>query len=143
MGSRNSAGIRSLGALAAVCAAAAAIGLAPTAPIRADEPSAKSEPMSYWMKKKLEYSQNTLAAIATADFDRIVQNANAMRNLSKVEGFIRGQTPGYREELQMFDKAAVEIARQAQRENVEGAALAFTQLTISCVNCHKTLRPAK
>jgi hypothetical protein len=111
--------------------------------LSAAEPAAKAETTSYWMKKKLEHSQNMLAGIATADFDKIIENGAAMRNLSKVEGFIRGQAPGYREELQIFDKACAEIVRQARRENVEGAALAFTQLTISCVNCHQILRHPK
>jgi hypothetical protein len=52
----------------------------------------KEQPTSFWMKKKLEYSQNILGGIANADFDKIVENAEAMRGLSKVEGFIRGQT---------------------------------------------------
>ena len=108
-----------------------------------DPPSANQQPTSFWMKKKLEYSQNTLAAIATADFDKIIENAQAMRNLSKVEGFIRGQNLGYRTQLHIFDEANAEIIHQAKKENVEGAALAFTQLTISCVNCHKVLRSNK
>lgn len=100
----------------------------------------KEQPVSFWMKKKLDYSQNILAGIATADFDKIVENAEAMRKLSSVEGFIRGQTPGYRTQLHIFEESADEIIRQAKKDNVEGTALAFTQLTVSCVNCHKHLR---
>jgi hypothetical protein len=95
---------------------------------------------SFWMRKKLDYSQNILAGIATADFDKIVQNAQAMQALSKIEGFVRGRTPGYRTQLQIFEESTKEIVHQASRDNVEGAALAFTQLTINCVNCHKQLR---
>lgn len=103
----------------------------------------KSQPTSFWMQKKLEYSKNILAGIATADFDQIVANGEAMRKLSTIEGFIRGQMPGYRAQLQIFEESADEIVRQGKNDNVEGAALAFTQLTISCVNCHKQLRAAK
>jgi hypothetical protein len=98
---------------------------------------------SFWMKKKLDFSQQLLAGLATADFDAIVTNAQSMRSLSKVEGFIRGQTPGYRKQLRFFDEANAEIIRQAQNDNLDGAALAFTQLTMSCVNCHKHLRELK
>lgn len=107
------------------------------------QPTESGQPASYWMKKKLEYSQNILAGIATADYEKIVANAESMRNLSKIEGFIRGQTPGYRTQLHIFQESADEIVRQAKRDNVDGAALAFTQLTISCVNCHKHLREMK
>jgi hypothetical protein len=107
-----------------------------------DEPpdGSKAQPASFWMKKKLDYSQNILAGIATADFDKVVESAEAMRLLSKVESFIRGRTPGYRTQLHLFEESTDEIIRQAKKDNVEGAALAFTQLTVSCVNCHKQLR---
>jgi len=121
------------------------LGPATISPAAGDEKDAAAgqEPMSFWMKKKLDYSQNILAGIAVGDFDRIAENAESMRALSKVEGFVRGRTPGYRTQLQIFEEATSEIIRQANKDNVEGAALAFTQVTISCVNCHKRLRETK
>lgn len=110
----------------------------PQAP--ADE---SSEEASVWMRRKLDYSQQILGGIAEADFDRIATNAKAMRALSKVEGFVRGRTPGYRSQLQIFENAADQLIKHAEKDNVDGAALAFTQLTISCVNCHKHLRESK
>ena len=107
------------------------------------ETTGKDQPVSFWMKKKLEYSQNILAGIANADFDKIVANAESMRKLSTIEGFIRGKTPGYRTQLHIFEESTDEIIRQAKKDNVDGAALAFTQLSISCVNCHKQLRETK
>lgn len=103
----------------------------------------KNQPTNFWMRKKLEYSQNILAGITSADLDKVVANAEAMRKLSTIEGFLHGQTPGYRTQLHIFEESADEIIRQGKKDNVEGAALAFTQLTISCVNCHKQLRETK
>jgi hypothetical protein len=125
---------------AALCAMMAGSLFADTATAQEKEAASKEQPASFWMKKKLEYSQNILGGIANADFDKIVQNAEAMRSVSKVEGFVRRQTPGYRTQLHIFEESADEIIRQGKKDNVEGAALAFTQLTISCVNCHKHLR---
>jgi len=124
----------------AICFAFASSWLLSTANGQNKDDAGQKQPASFWMKKKLEYSQNILAGIATADFDKIAENAQSMKNLSKIEGFIRGQSPGYRTQLHIFEESADEIARQAKKDNVEGAALAFTQLTISCVNCHKHLR---
>jgi hypothetical protein len=109
----------------------------------AQQPGEKSQPTSFWMQKKLEYSQNILSGLVTSDCDKIVANAQSMRNLSKIEGFVRGQTPGYRTQLHLFEESADEIIRQAKKDNVEGATLAFAQLTVSCVNCHKHLRETK
>lgn len=99
-----------------------------------------AQPTTIWMKKKLDYAQNILGGIAEADYDRIAKNAASMKALGRIEGFVRGRTPGYRTQLQIFQDATDELLRQAEKENVDGAALAFTQLTISCVNCHKQLR---
>jgi hypothetical protein len=104
------------------------------------KPAAPEQTVSFWMRKKLEFSQAILGAITTADYEKIEENGKAMHKLSRVEGFIRRQTPGYQTQLRIFDESAAEIIRQAQRQNVDGAALAFTQMTISCVNCHKRLR---
>lgn len=103
----------------------------------------KEQSTSFWMERKLRLSQELLAGITAADFDKIAVSAQAMRALNKVEAFVRSRTPGYRTQLQIFDESLAEIARQADKDNVEGAALGFTQLTISCVNCHKQLRAAK
>ena len=103
----------------------------------------KERSASFWMERKLHLSKDLLAGITAADFDKIAVSAQAMRGLNKVEAFIRSRTPGYRTQLQIFDESLAEIVEQADKDNVEGAALAFTQLTISCVNCHKQIRAAK
>lgn len=105
-----------------------------------DEAKPAEEGPSVWMRKKMEYSQHLLEGIATGDLDKVADNARAMQGLSKVEAFVRGRTPAYRTQLQIFQAATEDIIRQADKDNLDGAALAFTQLTISCVNCHKHLR---
>ena len=95
---------------------------------------------SIWMKKKLDYSQNILAGITAEDFDKIADNARAMKGLGKFEAFVRSRNAAYTRQLQAFEDINDEIIRQADNDNVEGVALAFTQLTVSCVNCHKHLR---
>lgn len=110
------------------------------APRKSGDSPAETHTTSVWMKKKLEYSQNIFGGIAAGDFDKIVQNAEKLRALNKVEVFVRGRTAAYGTQLNMFQDANEEIIRQANKDNLEGATLAFTQLTLSCVNCHKHLR---
>ena len=41
-----------------------------------DDPSKdKGKPESFWMKKKLDYSQQILAGLTKGDFDLLMQNA--------------------------------------------------------------------
>jgi hypothetical protein len=103
----------------------------------------EGEPVSFWMKKKLELSKNVLEGIASGDCDQIAQSARTMRGLSKIEAFMRARNPGYRGQLLTFEMSLDEIIRQANQNNLEGVTLGFNQLTVSCVQCHKQLRETK
>jgi hypothetical protein len=103
-----------------------------------DEP--KDDEPSIWMKQKLAYSQRILNGLATEDYEMIAENATAMKGLSRIEGFVRSKTEGYRTQLKTFEFATSELIRNSEQENLDGATLAFTQMTISCVNCHKEIR---
>lgn len=100
----------------------------------------EKKPVSFWMEKKLQYSQEMLAGLVTGDLEDIAVKAEQMRFLSKVEGWVRKGKTGYKEQLQAFDFANAEIERYAKAKNLEGATMAFQQLTISCVSCHALLR---
>jgi len=102
----------------------------------------KDQPMSFWMEKKLEYSKDILAALAAGEFVEIERYAERMRLVGKIEGFVRGRSPSYATHLESFDLATRELKRQAHAESIEGATLAFNQLTTSCVTCHQTIREA-
>jgi hypothetical protein len=60
-----------------------------------------------------------------ADFDAIVQSTAKLKTLSKLEGFVRRPTAGYRTHLRSFEFAVDEMQKQARRKNVEGVALGF------------------
>lgn len=100
----------------------------------------KADPKSFWMKKKLDYSKSILEGLANADFEIIGKDARAMNNLSQIEKWVRANTPEYRTQLRIFRFANEQLIEQADRENLDGASLAFVQLTLSCVNCHKVVR---
>jgi hypothetical protein len=111
----------------------------------ADEPQ-EEKPASYWMRKKLEYSEKILGGLAAADFETIGKTARTMNSLTHMEKWVRGTVPEYRTQLQLFQNANEQIIRAADKQNLDGAALAYVQLTLSCVNCHKVVRdlgPAK
>jgi len=115
-----------------------------TASLNADQPQKtkeeESKDPSVWMRMKLEYSQKILEGVTKGDFALIEDNATKMRGLNRFERFVRGRWEGYAEQLQTFQQANDELIKQARKNNVEGATLAFTQMTISCVTCHKKLR---
>ena len=101
----------------------------------------ESEP-SYWMTKKMEYSQNVLRGLAKADFAAIEKNARSMNDLTQIEKWIRGNTPEYKRHVAGFQAANKGLIQMAQDKNIDGATLAYMQLTMSCVQCHKLVRDA-
>jgi cytochrome c556 len=107
--------------------------------VGAQDEQKKQEP-SYWMKQKLAYSQQILNGLAQEDYELIAKSATAMKGLNTIESFVRQRPEGYRTQLKTFQFSVDELIRHAEDDNLDGATLAFTQMTISCVNCHKELR---
>jgi len=123
-----------------ICVAATAVALSGWM-AWAQKP-AEAEP-NFWMKKKLESSQHILAGLATADFDQISKSAKSMNNLTQIERWTRRtNAEEYRTQLRVFRFANEDLVREADKKNIEGVSLAFSQLTLSCVNCHKLIRDA-
>lgn len=98
---------------------------------------------SYWMKRKLELSQDVLQGLALEDYEKISEAARTMDKLNAIESFVRGRNESYKAQLDMFRYANKALIRSAEKQNLDGATLAFNQLTLSCVNCHKQLRDDK
>jgi hypothetical protein len=109
-----------------------------TGAFAADAPDEKKP--SFWMEKKLEYSQKILAALATQDFQEIGKKAHSLAALNQMERWVRAGVPEYQAQLHIFQNANQQLINAANHENLDAAALAYVQLTMSCVNCHKVIR---
>ena len=108
------------------------------------EPKNPQDSESVWMKRKLQMSHKIMEGLSRGDLETVGSSARTMRALSKIEGWARrSDTKEYRRQLKFFDLANSEIIKQAESDNLNGATLAFTQMTISCVACHQHLRDQK
>jgi hypothetical protein len=95
---------------------------------------------SVWMKQKLVATQNILEGMTRADYEMIGKNAAGMQLLSYLEAWVRADLPDYRAQLRAFEHANSAIVRAARDKNLDGVTIAYTQLTISCMQCHKIVR---
>ncbi len=91
------------------------------------------------MEKKLHLSQAILAGIVKEDYAGISTNADRLLQLAKVE-WIQKDTPEYREHLKDFWIVLEGLKSAAADKNADGTTLAYVQMTLSCVKCHKYLR---
>lgn len=95
------------------------------------------------MKMKLDHSQKILEGIATENYELILANAQKLSRLSQATGWHARQTPEYEMFTLEFRRHADALAKAAKNQNVDAASVAYFQMTISCVSCHKYIRGSK
>jgi cytochrome c556 len=100
----------------------------------------KPNDVSTLMKLKLKHSQKVLEGIAVEDFDMIAKNSQQLALLAQEANWRVYQTPEYRHHSADFQRIAESLTKAAKERNGDAAALAYVQLTMSCVNCHKYVR---
>lgn len=92
------------------------------------------------MTKKLENTQKVLEGLATNDFDMVAKHADELIQISKSAEFRVLKTPKYEVNSNDFRRAAETMIQQAKAKNTDGVALAYVDMTLSCVRCHKHVR---
>lgn len=95
------------------------------------------------MREKLALSQQVLKGLALQDFALMRSGADRLVKLSQASGWTPRQSPEYELFTTEFRRAAAELSRAAADKNIDGATLAYTQMTVSCVSCHKYLRDGR
>lgn len=95
------------------------------------------------MRNKLLFAQRLLEGIALSDFTRISQSAEELMQISKSAEWLVYRTPRYEMHSNEFRRAAETIVQKAQAKNIDGVALAYVDLTLSCVRCHTYVREVR
>lgn len=106
----------------------------------ADKPGAKKLAMKAFMRKKLAASQDVMEGLALEDFDLITKGAKQLQATSAAAEFMVVNDPIYKEHADDFRRIVAKLDRAAREKRVEGATLAFMDLTMTCVECHKYTR---
>lgn len=92
------------------------------------------------MRQKLATSQRILGGLAVADFGLIQTNASSLVTLSGQRGWTALQTPDYELFSTQFRASAEALVKAAKVRDIDAAVEAYSELTVSCVACHKYLR---
>ncbi len=92
------------------------------------------------MKLKLQSAQLTLEALALEDYEALGRHAQQLHLISQETGWNLIQTKQYQLHSSQFRRTAQRIVNAAKRKNLDAASLAYVQLTLSCIECHKHVR---
>jgi len=96
------------------------------------------------MQVKLKRSQALLEALAREDFKQLEEAAVSLVRISKATEFLRAyKTEDYELQARVFQRSAETLAEKAKAKNLDGATLAYMDMTISCVACHSHFRGRK
>jgi hypothetical protein len=99
------------------------------------------------MKAKLIGSQAILEQLMRGEMSAVSESTARMQVMSLMENWFIGnekneRTSKYRQQLNRFDFATKELIRYADDGDVEEAFESYTEMTRTCVQCHKLLRDA-
>jgi hypothetical protein len=92
------------------------------------------------MIEKLKNAQVLLEGLATNDFDKMTKSAERLIEISKAVEWRAYKTPQYDVHTNNFRRAAETIIKKAKEKNVDGATLAYVDMTVTCVRCHQHCR---
>ena len=96
-----------------------------------------------FMQRKLVHAQKVLEAIALEDYRGIEHHAQQLSLLSQAATWNVINTPEYLMHSREFRRAAERMRDAAKQKNLDAAALAYMQMTLKCVECHKHVRKVK
>jgi len=102
--------------------------------------AATDSPLKEEMRFKLHYAQGILEGITTENFSLIATNAQKLKTFSQGALWDLNKTPEYGRLTTDFQRSADALLRAAAAKNIDGATVAYFQLTTSCVTCHRYLR---
>jgi hypothetical protein len=93
------------------------------------------------MAQKLKESQTLLEGLALNDLAKVQASAEELLRISKAAQFRkRLATAKYEYHANSFQRTAETIIEKAKAKNIDGATLAYLDLTMTCVRCHQHTR---
>lgn len=116
-------------------------GMAPSsgAPVAQEQEKVELN-RSKFMRAKVEHSKQIVESLAMENYDSIAQNAQDLMLLMNESMWNAFQTPEYVAMSGEFKAAAEHLREAAHNKNIDGATLAYFEVTLSCVRCHKYVR---
>ncbi len=102
--------------------------------------SRQSDPLERIMLRKLEYAHNVFQALILEDFDAMDRNSERLQRLSEASNWTVIRTHEYTRHSSEFRRTVDALKKAAQEKDLDAAALAYAEMTLKCVQCHKYVR---
>lgn len=101
----------------------------------------KPEPiLRRFMQRKLGATNLVLEGLVTENYELISKGAAELQDISSAEKWRISNDVMYRQQSAEFQRKVGQLKKMAEAKNLDGAALAYFDSTMSCVECHKWVR---
>jgi hypothetical protein len=104
------------------------------------EPAKAEKSVGAFMRRKLELSQQALEGIVNEDYALIKKSADELEKMGRQKEWEVFALDDYQHLSVEFRRIAKSLSQAAEKQNLDGSAMAYMQLTMSCVECHKFTR---
>jgi hypothetical protein len=105
-----------------------------------EPPAVRPDVVGEFMRAKLRHSQDVLEGLTLEDFDKIARGAQELALASQASSWQVLQTEDYARQSAEFRRSCDSLRSAAKAGNLDGAALAWMEVTMKCVQCHKYVR---
>lgn len=95
------------------------------------------------MVDKLKNAQGLIEALAIEDFAKIQKHSDELMRISKAAEWTVYKTPQYEVQTNNFRRALDTLTQKAKAKNLDGATLAYVDMTVTCVRCHQYCRDVR
>ncbi|MBX7166309.1 MAG: hypothetical protein K1X74_08155 [Pirellulales bacterium] len=99
--------------------------------------------VSEFMQQKLVHAEAVLEGVVLEDFEQIATEAQKLSLISLDSTWQVLQSDEYAKQSAEFRRTAQAMAKAADEKNLDGSALAYVEMTMKCVKCHKYVRDVK
>lgn len=106
-------------------------------PVTGQEPVATQQP---FMRAKLVHAQKLLEGLALRDLNSVADHAQKLSLLSLESTWEVYHTGEYEQFSREFRRATQAMSDAAKANNLDQATLAYVDMTLKCVNCHRHVR---
>jgi hypothetical protein len=102
--------------------------------------ASQEEAVRQLMRAKAGYAHRLLDAIVMENFDDVGEQAFRLKAVAETGDWKVLDTPEYVEESDAFIRATERLIDAARERSGDGAALAYMDVTLRCVHCHRYMR---
>jgi hypothetical protein len=99
--------------------------------------TARQGPVESLMKAKAGYAHRLLDAVVLGELETARDQAFRLKAVAETADWNVMDTPEYVRESEAFIRATDRLLQSAGSKNPEAVALAYVEVTLSCVHCHR------